>query len=80
MNAYSYQAPSTAQTNGAKNRAGELGAIPGRSERFLTEQNQWFFQTREGAVEGPFDSRNQAGKALGEFLEFLSLATPRMNI
>ena len=64
----------------SNNRAGELGAIPERSERFLSDSDEWYFHTREGAVEGPFESRNQAGKALGEFLEFLSLATPRMSI
>ena len=64
----------------SNNRAGELGGVPERSERFLSDNDEWFFHTREGAVEGPFESRNQAGKALGEFLEFLSLATPRMQI
>ncbi len=67
-------------SQGAKqNRAGELGNVPGRSERFLADNDQWYFQTREGAVEGPYASRNQASKALGDFLEFLAMATPKIN-
>jgi len=31
-----------------------------RSDRFTTVNGQWFFQTREGSFEGPFDSVNEA--------------------
>ncbi len=61
-------------------RAGENREIPNRHERFLEQNQAWFFHTREGAVEGPFESKSQASKALNDFLEFLSMATPRMPI
>jgi len=63
-----------------RNRAGELCDVPDRSERFLSSNSDWFFQTREGAIEGPFKDRNHASRALSEFMEFLSMATPRMSI
>ncbi|MBS8242066.1 hypothetical protein DYI22_16385 [Marinobacter lipolyticus] len=31
-----------------------------RSDRFTTINGQWFFQTREGSFEGPFDTVNEA--------------------
>ncbi|MFL1466545.1 DUF6316 family protein [Marinobacter sp. DUT-3] len=31
-----------------------------RSDRFTTVNGQWFFQTREGSFEGPFDNVNEA--------------------
>ncbi|MGB1952056.1 MAG: DUF6316 family protein [Marinobacter sp.] len=31
-----------------------------RSDRFTVINGQWFFQTREGAFEGPFDSVSEA--------------------
>lgn len=81
MNAYTkIPANGSSLMSQSLNRAGELGEIPNRSERFVTTDSDWFFTTREGAVEGPFKDRNQAGRALGEFLEFLSMATPRSQL
>lgn len=39
-----------------------------RSERFFSSQGQWFFNTREGSIEGPFASREAAQDALTEYL------------
>ncbi|AZT82667.1 hypothetical protein EHN06_03410 [Marinobacter sp. NP-4(2019)] len=39
-----------------------------RSDRFTTINGQWFFQTREGTFEGPFDSVNEAQMELLLFL------------
>ncbi|EON91174.1 hypothetical protein MARLIPOL_15302 [Marinobacter lipolyticus SM19] len=39
-----------------------------RSDRFTTINGQWFFQTREGTFEGPFDSVNEAQMELMLFL------------
>lgn len=62
------------------NRAGEVGHVPHRSERYINRNAGWFFYTREGVVEGPFDNRNQADRALNDFLQRLSCAMPRMTI
>lgn len=59
------------------NRDGELGSIPIRSDRFFSSDADWYFSTREGTAIGPFGSKKQAGKGLDDFLEFLSLATPK---
>ncbi|MDX1597352.1 DUF6316 family protein [uncultured Marinobacter sp.] len=39
-----------------------------RSDRFTTINGQWFFQTREGTFEGPFDSVNEAKMELMLYL------------
>ncbi|MEQ9545787.1 MAG: DUF6316 family protein [Marinobacter sp.] len=39
-----------------------------RSDRFTTINGQWFFQTREGTFEGPFDSVNEAQMELMLYL------------
>lgn len=39
-----------------------------RSDRFTTINGQWFFQTREGTFEGPFDNMNEAQMELMLFL------------
>ena len=31
-----------------------------RSDRFVEERGRWFFYTREGTVEGPFESKLEA--------------------
>lgn len=62
------------------NRAGETGNIPQREERFHFSNGDWFFATREGCLEGPFDDKAQASRGLREFLEFLATATPRVPV
>ena len=59
------------------NRAGEMGTVPGRNNRFFTEGHGWFFSTREGAPIGPFNIRNEAEQGLTDFIEFISLAEPK---
>jgi len=44
-----------------------------RSERFFSSQGQWFFNTREGTIEGPFASREAAQTALTEYLLSLGI-------
>lgn len=60
------------------NRAGERGDLPTRQERFFITGKRWYFSTREGCPIGPYQNKNQAGKGLNDFLEFLSLAKPKM--
>lgn len=62
------------------NRVGEVGVIPKRNERFLLSNGDWFFTTREGCIEGPFDDQAQASRGLREFLEFLATATPKLPV
>ncbi len=35
-----------------------------RSDRFTSVNGKWYYQTREGTVEGPFDSMTEAGADL----------------
>jgi len=59
------------------NRAGELGGVPGRANRFFSVSGEWYFNTREGAPMGPFDDRREAEQGLFDFLEFMALAEPK---
>lgn len=42
-----------------------------RSDRFFNEGNQWYFATREGTVEGPYESRAEASQELMLYLRNL---------
>lgn len=42
-----------------------------RSQRFFTEGSNWYFTTREGTVEGPFESRDEAEQELMMYLRNL---------
>ncbi|AMQ89691.1 DUF6316 family protein [Marinobacter sp. LQ44] len=39
-----------------------------RSERFSLVNGQWYFQTREGSIQGPFDSVQEAEMELMLYL------------
>jgi hypothetical protein len=39
-----------------------------RSERFFRSDGQWYFNTREGTIEGPFRTRDAARDALTQYL------------
>lgn len=60
-----------------RNRSGEAGSAPIRSDRFFSAQGEWFFATREGAPIGPFEDKYEARKGLNDFIEFMSLAEPK---
>ena len=62
------------KNTGAPHREGETESIPTRTSRFFTKEREWFFSTREGALMGPFDTREIASKGLSDFLEFINLA------
>lgn len=40
-----------------------------RSERFMENNGRWFFVTREGTTQGPFDSRWDAEQMLEKYIE-----------
>jgi hypothetical protein len=44
-----------------------------RSERLFLSQGQWFCNTREGKVLGPFARREDAVTALGKYLRDLGI-------
>jgi len=39
-----------------------------RSDRFFCSEGLWFFNTREGTVEGPYESRSSAEAGLANHL------------
>jgi hypothetical protein len=43
-----------------------------RSERFTQEQGKWYFFTREGTVEGPFDYRRAAENRLEDYIKVMN--------
>ena len=43
-----------------------------RSERFSFDSGKWFFSTREGTLEGPFDSQGVAEERLKTYLSIQS--------
>lgn len=61
-----------------ENRAGEAGAVPSRSGRFLQKDNYWYYTTREGVDIGPFDSRDDAEVGVGEFIDFICASEPKV--
>lgn len=64
----------------APNREGEEGvAVPERNGRFLQKQGYWYYTTREGVDIGPFDTREDAEIGVGEFIDFICEAEPRVR-
>ena len=49
-------------------RQGEDNSHPFRSERFYSENGQWYFHTREGVFDGPYKDRSEAQRGLAIFL------------
>ena len=46
-------------------------SAPDRSERLFSEQDLWYFKTREGDEVGPFRYRSEAQSNLENFMEQL---------
>lgn len=53
----------------SRHRKGELGAVPFRSGRFFYIDSKWYFACREGKEVGPYPSKQDAEKALAEYVE-----------
>lgn len=49
-----------------------------RTDRFFAVNSAWYFATREGASIGPFESKFDAKRGLGDFIDFIQLAEPRV--
>ncbi|MBX2810067.1 MAG: hypothetical protein KTR20_15720 [Cellvibrionaceae bacterium] len=60
----------------AMRRTNETGNIPVRSDRFFTQQNYWYFRTREGMDIGPFSTHAEAIEGVNGFVDFLTEAEP----
>lgn len=44
-----------------------------RTNRFLQEGKKWFFFTREGTIEGPFEDEFKASEGLQVYLQVLTM-------
>ena len=54
-------------------RRGEQGPFAKfRSDRFFHDNGKWYFQAREGNVEGPYHSRSEAETRLNEYIRIVS--------
>lgn len=51
-----------------RNRIGEQGNFPFRSERICQENGQWYFHTLEGKLVGPLRDMAETRKALAVFV------------
>lgn len=58
----------SACAGGAPFRKGESIKSYFRSDRFYSREGKWFFDTRESAVEGPFESFEEAKEYLGSMI------------
>jgi len=56
----------------------ESQQVGGRSERFFTQHNYWYFSTREGLDIGPFATMLEATQGLDGFIGFLQEADPEV--
>ncbi len=43
-----------------------------RADRFFKEGDKWFFCTREGTIEGPFELRREAEARLADYVKILN--------
>ena len=43
-----------------------------RTDRFRREQSLWYFTTREGTDEGPFEQRSHAEQRLEEYIRIMN--------
>ena len=51
----------------------QQGGTRFRTERMVTNGGRWYFYTREGSMEGPFETMLDAQERLEVYLEILDL-------
>lgn len=61
------------------NRTGEQGNVPQRTDRFFSNNDYWYYTTREGVDIGPFDSLQDAATGANEFIDFICGAEPSFS-
>jgi len=49
-------------------RKGEVGSLPYRTGRFYCVDSHWYFSTREGVEQGPFNTRDKAQLACSNYI------------
>ncbi len=59
-------------------RSGEDGAIPFRSGRFFNIDSNWYFSCREGEIQGPYSSRDEAEAALSLYIRDVNTLDQRL--
>lgn len=57
-----------------KNRIGENGAVPARTQRYFQQDSYWYYTTREGINIGPFDTLDDAERGVRDFIDFIDNA------
>lgn len=57
-----------------KNRIGEEGAPPSRTQRYYQKDNYWYYTTREGVSIGPFDTLADAETGVRDFIDYIDNA------
>lgn len=61
------------------NRRGEYGYVPFRCDRLFNVGMKWFFATREGKDEGPFDDKHEANVELSFYLRERNMAYSKIG-
>ena len=62
------------------NRRGDTESFLDRkNSRFFQSQGYWYYNTREGADIGPFDTHSEAETGVSDFIDFMSHAEPSMS-
>jgi chromatin remodeling complex protein RSC6 len=59
-------------------RKDETLDVPKRSDRLFSQDNYWYFRTREGMDIGPFDNRGDAAVGAKSFIGFLEGSQPEI--
>ena len=59
----------------AEHRKGDIDAQPSRyrtASRVFADKGMWYFETREGKVEGPYIDKDQAKSAMDNYVRVMS--------
>jgi len=59
-------------------RKDETADVPKRADRLFSQDNYWYFRTREGMDIGPFDNRGEAAIGAKSFIGFLEGSQPEL--
>ena len=62
----------------SNNRTGEQGNVPTRNDRVFKKSSYWYYTTREGVDIGPFDNQADAELGATEFIDYVSIAQPKV--
>jgi hypothetical protein len=54
-----------------KRRGDEEERVRFRNDRFFMDEGSWYFETREGQIEGPYQTRAMAESKLGDYVRIV---------